>query len=80
MARTIMHLFKKFTFLAGRQHWFCMNYYVDEDGLEIKEKNIYTAVELVTVMPMRGDTIFKDLISANKWTQRFFQHKTISVL
>ena len=27
VARTFMHLYKKFTFLIGRQHWFCMNYF-----------------------------------------------------
>ena len=42
IARTIMHLFKKITFLTGRQHWYCMNYYVDEDGMQIEEKNIFT--------------------------------------
>src|SRR5688572_16924359 len=33
IARTLMHLFKKLSYLAGRQHWFCMNYYVDEESL-----------------------------------------------
>ena len=27
IARTIMHLFKKLTFITGHQHYFCMNYY-----------------------------------------------------
>src|SRR5688572_22112099 len=37
LARTIMHLFKKLTFLTGHQHYFCMNYYIDEEALLIKE-------------------------------------------
>ena len=42
IARTCMHLYKKLTFLRGRQNWFSMNYYVDEDAMEIHEKNIFT--------------------------------------
>jgi len=44
IARTIMHVFKKLTFLTGRQHFYCMNYYVDEAALHLRDKNIFTAV------------------------------------
>ena len=47
IARTILHLFKKLTFLLGRQHYYCMNYFIDEKALIIPEKNIYTAMEVV---------------------------------
>jgi hypothetical protein len=67
-----MHLFKKLTFLTGREHWFCMNYYIDEQALEIREKNIFTAVEIMTVLPLKGNGVFKDFFIANKWTKTFF--------
>lgn len=72
IARTIMHLFKKLTFLIGKQHWFCMNYYVDEIGLEIPEKNIFTAMEIVTLLPMHGFLNFLNFKEANKWTKDYF--------
>ncbi len=72
LARTCMHLFKKLTFLTGRQHWYCMNYFIDEMALEIKEKNIYTAVEIMTVLPLQGNGIFKDFFASNKWTKSYF--------
>lgn len=75
LARTLMHLFKKLSFITGRQHWFCMNYYIDELALEIKEKNIFTAVEIATVLPLQGEFIFKDFIRENKWVKEYFpQH------
>ena len=77
LARTFMHLFKKLTFLAGRQHWFCRNYYVDESALEIKEKNIFTATEIVTVLPFYGDQLFRDFIAANTWVEKLFPHYVI---
>ncbi len=75
IARTCMHLYKKFTFLTGKQKWFCMNYYVDEAKLEIEEKNIYTAIEVATLLPMQGKTTFNDFIGANSWTKNFFPAK-----
>ncbi|HEY1216923.1 MAG TPA: hypothetical protein VGE93_25135, partial [Bryobacteraceae bacterium] len=42
IARTLLHLFKKLTYLRGHQHRYCMNYFVDEEALEIIEKNIFT--------------------------------------
>jgi len=72
IARTCMHLYKKLTFLMGRQHWFCMNYYVDEAALEITEKNIFTATEIVTLIPMQGKSSFHDFVTRNEWTKTYF--------
>ena len=71
IARSIMHVFKKFTYLFGKQNWFCMNYYVDRTGLEIIEKNIYTATEVATLLPFEGMFVFHDLYAANHWVQSF---------
>ena len=79
IARTFMHLFKKFTYLVGKQHWFCMNYYVDESGLELKEKNIFTAMEAITAKPLRGDSAFREFIVANKWTKKFFPNRIMEI-
>ena len=72
IARTLMHLFKKFTFLVGKQHWFCMNYYIDEEALQITDKNIYTATEVVTLVPVCGNGMLKQFYDANAWTRIFF--------
>jgi len=77
-ARTFMHLLKKISYLAGKQHWFCMNYYVDEKGMEIVEKNIFTAMEIVTLKPMQGEDAFKRFIDANSWIKNYFPTQKIS--
>jgi len=79
ITRTFMHCFKKLTFLFNRQHLFCMNYYVDEKELEIEEKNIYTATELVTLIPMQGETAFKAFYAANSWSQSFLPNHFLRV-
>jgi hypothetical protein len=75
IARTLMHAFKKLTFLVNRQDYFCMNYYIDEQELEIVEKNIYTAIEVLTLIPLQGDTVFESFYAKNLWTQLYLPNK-----
>jgi nucleotidyltransferase-like protein len=71
IARTFMHLFKKLTYLFGMQHSFCMNYYLDETSLEIKEKNIYTATEIKTLLPLAGTKTIQDFFETNDWSDQW---------
>jgi len=79
IARSFMHAFKKLTFLLNKQDYFCMNYYIDEAGLEIKEKTVYTATEVVTLIPLQGDTIFEQFYAANTWTQQYLPNKIMRI-
>jgi len=79
IARTLMHLFKKITFLVRKEHFFCMNYFIDEQGLEILEKNIYTATEVVTLIPLEGDTVFEQFYSVNAWTMAYLPNNYMRV-
>ncbi|HEV2483841.1 MAG TPA: hypothetical protein VGS79_29450 [Puia sp.] len=74
IARTLMHLYKKLSYLRGHQHRFCMNYYIDEEALEIKEKNIFTATELLTLMPVCGNGALDRFFEANTWTTLYLPH------
>lgn len=75
VARTCMHLYKKLTFLRGKQNWFCMNYYVDEAAMEIEEKNVFTAIEIATLLPMHGKECLDRFMENNKWKDSFFPLK-----
>ncbi|WP_259068663.1 nucleotidyltransferase domain-containing protein [Mucilaginibacter sp. X4EP1] len=79
VARTIMHCFKKLAFLVHKEHLFCMNYYIDMEGLEIPEKNIYTAIEVGTLIPLQGDVIFEKFYAANVWTREFLPNKNMRI-
>jgi hypothetical protein len=74
IARTLMHLFKKWSFIRGRQHWYCMNYFIDEEALEIEEKNIFTATELITLLPACGNGGLVRFFDANSWVTSFLPH------
>ena len=67
-----MHLFKKLTFLVGRQHWYCMNYFVDEEALRIEEQNVFTAMELITLIPVSGNGTMQKFFTANEWATVYY--------
>jgi hypothetical protein len=75
IARTFMHLFKKFTFITGHQHWYCMNYYIDEEALRIEEQNIFTATELITLLPVCGNGTMDKFFEQNNWTTLYFPNQ-----
>lgn len=79
IARTAMHLLKKLSFLLGRQHWFCMNYYIDEEALLIDEQNIFTATELITLMPVCGNGVISHFFTANNWAKNYYPSYTTKV-
>lgn len=80
IARTLLHLFKKIPFLKGRNQHYCMNYFVDEADLMIEEKNIYTATELVTLIPMAGNGSMKKFFETNSWSYSYFPGRPLPVV
>jgi hypothetical protein len=77
IARTMLHIFKKFTFLLNMQDFFCMNYFIDEAEASIVEKNVYTAMEIATILPLHGQKIFDHFYKVNDWIRIFFPNKYI---
>ena len=73
VARTLLILYKKI-FLLNSRKYFCVNYFIDSDHLEIEEKNRFTAVEVATLIPACGD-IFDAFYEANNWVDDFFPGK-----
>lgn len=69
--RTLLHAFKKLTFLVGQQHSFCMNYFIAEGHLSIEEQNYFTAIELATLIPITHPEIGSELVKTNNWITEF---------
>jgi hypothetical protein len=71
ITRTLLVLYKRI-FLANSHKYFCVNYFVDEEHLEIEEKNLFTATELATVIPLYGSQQYEKLQGINCWLNEFF--------
>lgn len=71
IARSLLHFFKKLTFITGHQHYFCMNYFVDTGALYIRHRNLYSAIELATLLPAYNEPLVKTLKDENNWVFDF---------
>lgn len=78
VARNLMHLFRKVTFLVKAQKSFCMNYFVSMQQPEIQPKNYYTAIELATLKTGFATTSMKNFIEANSWVTAFLPNIALS--
>jgi dolichol-phosphate mannosyltransferase len=52
---------------VGRRDLFCINYLVDEDHLRIRHPSYYTAVQLMSMLPLVDRGVAAPLIGANRW-------------
>lgn len=77
IARTLLHFYKKFTFLIGHEHFYCMNYFIDEIALELKDKNIYAAIEIATLIPVYNTQLIQLFKQKNKWLFQFLPNETL---
>lgn len=71
LARTLLHLYKKFTYLTGTEHFHCMNFFIDETALALRDRNMYTAVETMTLVPVCGEGL-QQFYQANSWVRERF--------
>lgn len=77
ITRTLLIVFKK-VFLLNSHKYFCVNYFVDTKHLEIPDKNIFTATELLTLLPMTGINVYNDLIQNNEWAYTYLPNFQIN--
>lgn len=72
LSRLMLVLYKK-VFLLGSYKYFCINYFITSDHLEIEEKNRFTATELATVIPVSGDAnLIENFFESNKWISGYY--------
>lgn len=71
IARTLLIAYKKIV-LQNSKKYFCVNYFISSNQLEILEKNLFTATELTTLIPVTGKDVFIKFKKANQWANNYF--------
>jgi hypothetical protein len=70
VARSLLTLFKK-TVLLNRKRYFCLNHFITETNLHVGQRNLYTAIEVVTLKPLYNGALYDAYQAANRWTVGF---------
>ena len=71
IARSLLIAFKKI-FLLNSYKYFCLNYFIGQDNLEIEEKNLFTATEITTMIPVFGNHVKRNFFESNSWIKEFY--------
>lgn len=71
LTRSMLVLFKK-VFLLNSYKYFCVNYFIDTENLEIEEKNLFTATEINTLIPVYGQEVKKKFYEQNSWVKKYY--------
>ena len=72
LSRTLLVFYKK-VLLLNSFRYFCLNYFIDENNLEIKNKNYFTATEINTLVPVNGNTLFRLFYDSNAWVKNSYK-------
>jgi hypothetical protein len=70
-SKLLLMLFKKIFLLNSKKN-FCINYFIDEEKLDIDEKNIFTATELITLIPTFGSNVYDTFYENNIWIKNYY--------
>ncbi|MBJ7427993.1 MAG: nucleotidyltransferase domain-containing protein [Bacteroidia bacterium] len=77
IARTLLILYKKIFLFNSRKH-FCVNYFIDTNNLEIPDKNIFTATEVLTLIPTYNHQLFHQFVKNNTWAYDYLPNKELT--
>lgn len=68
--KTLTHIARK-AMPESLRELFCTNYLLDVDNLPLDHRNLFTAIELCTAVPMYGPEACAGFLAANPWAERF---------
>jgi hypothetical protein len=71
ICRLLLIAFKK-VFLFNSRKFFCLNYFLTEDRLELDDRNYYTATEIAHLKPLVNFPLFLKYLNANGWIKNYF--------
>ncbi len=70
VARMLLVLFKRLAFFNSHKY-FCVNYFIDSNHLEIEEKNQFTSIECATLIPTVSAVTYTYFLNANTWIKDY---------
>ena len=76
LCRSLLILYKKIKLLNSHKY-FCLNYFIDQNNLNIIDKNIFTATEIFYLLPVYSvNNTIPDFFKSNEWVASFYEENT----
>ena len=74
LCRMLLTIFKK-TVLINSKKYFCINYFIDTRHLKIPDENLFTATEIVSVIPVYNYELYREFLNVNNWIKQYYPNK-----
>ena len=71
IARLFFILTQKIIFFNNTKY-LCFNYMIDTNAIELKDKSLFTATEIATVIPMYGGKYYLKFLRENQWIRQHY--------
>lgn len=71
LCRLLLTFYKKI-FLFNSRKYFCINYYIDTTDLAIPDKNLFSAMEIITLKNQTGEVVYRKFMESNTWVHEYF--------
>lgn len=75
LCRSLLRGYKKF-FLKRSEHFFCMNYFLEEGNLLVPDHNRFVATEVRTIVPTFNFPLYQRFQEANNWTDNYLPNRS----
>ncbi|MBU1024001.1 class I SAM-dependent methyltransferase, partial [bacterium] len=66
--------------ILGKSKSVCVNYIVDEAAIALKERDYFSSHQVVHMIPVYDEGVWKDFVDSNKWAFDFFPAATVSTV
>jgi len=70
ICKMLLTVFRR-TLLLNNTKYFCTNYYISSDKLEIPDRNVFIATEIATARPLLNAELATRFFRANRWISEF---------
>ena len=70
-AKFLLIAFKK-VFLLNKEKYFCINFLMAENHLELAKRNIYIATEAASLLPLTNAPLLSKFFAENAWVAEYF--------
>jgi hypothetical protein len=74
--RAMLSVICKVLWVLRSQKYFCPNYIITPRTLEIRDQNMYTAIEIATLLPVYNAAGYMNFMQANPWIKQYFPNRT----
>ncbi|HEX6914707.1 MAG TPA: hypothetical protein VF145_05675 [Chitinophagaceae bacterium] len=72
LTKLLMSLIVETLELLRLEKYFCPNYIITENNLEITDRNIFSAMEIITLIPLYNQDEYERFLAANDWIREYF--------